>query len=227
MIVAAVFPEASIGTGVFALRPSEQLDADRLEKTLRTAGIWFVERNSHPEPLIRAAAVPGGGVHRVVLGYGFGGMPEKLWVIGPRALRHVLRLLEVDQPPQRLPGEDGDIPTLDQLAAEWDRFARLPVEAQVGASVPWLSLTGRANLEEVRSAPPLTFPVPAPPPGARRELGPRVRGWFWTQPLEAVGPTERRRVTADGVSATAHAVDEGQQVRLPPVGTPRRPAKRV
>ncbi len=42
--------------------------------------------------------------------YGFGGLPERSWVIGARPLRHIMRLLDLSQPRRRLSGTPSRIP---------------------------------------------------------------------------------------------------------------------
>ncbi|MBL7262079.1 hypothetical protein [Paractinoplanes lichenicola] len=146
------FRKSSMGPGVYALRGADTSAADRVEKTLRTAGLEIAERNTYREPVLHAAALPGGAMFRVVHGFGFGGMPMRLWVIGARPLRHVLRLLAVDQPVRRLSGEEGALPRIEELEAEWARFVARPAAEQIRASEPWLLLEGSANLETIRAA---------------------------------------------------------------------------
>lgn len=207
-----VFRKSSIGPDVYVLHETDQLDADKLEKVLLAAGAWISQRGSLYDATLRAAAVPGGAVFRVIHGYGIPGLPEKLWVIGPWALRHVLRLMDIDPPKRRLSTEADEIPTAEQLEAEWLQFSATPAEKQIGASLPWLRLTGSKDLDQVRSASPVTFPVvatenqsPTGPSGDLNhllEFGPEVReGWFWKGSVHAEGPAGRRRVTADGLSA--------------------------
>ncbi|WP_349876178.1 hypothetical protein ABIH81_18735 [Micromonospora sp. HUAS YX12] len=207
-----VFGRSTMGPGVYRLRETDQLDADRLEVALVAAGAWTSQRNSLYEPLVRAAALPGGASFRVVRRYGFFGLPEGLWVIGPRALRHVLRLLNTDPPKRRLSGETEEIASQEYIEAEWSQFTARPHVDLIGATLPWLRLQGSRNLERVRHVSPVSFPVTAsksqPPADLKHEsdpdweFDPRVRdGWFWVGAVEAAGPSGRLHVSPDGVRA--------------------------
>ncbi|MFI7336074.1 hypothetical protein [Micromonospora aurantiaca (nom. illeg.)] len=207
-----VFGRSTMGPGVYRLRETAQLDADTLEAALVGAGAWTSQRNSLYEPLVRAAALPGGASFRVVRRYGFFALPEGLWVIGPRALRHVLRLLNMDPPKRRLSGEAEEAPSEEYIEAEWSQFAAKPYLQLIGATLPWLRLQGSRDLERVRHASPVSFPVTAtksqPPADLQHgsdpywEFDPRVRdGSFWVGAVEAAGPSGHLLLSPDGVKA--------------------------
>lgn len=194
-----IFRRSTLGAGVYRLHETDPLDAESLEQGLIAAGACTVERASLYEPMVRAAALPGGATFRMVDRYGLQPLPAGTWVIGPRALRQVLRLLKLGQPRRRLSGETDEIPSVDDLEAEWSRYVATPIEDRVGATLPWLRLTGAQNLEQVRSASPVRFPVTATAADAA-SFDPSVRdGWFYMGVVQAKCREGLLRVSPDGV----------------------------
>jgi hypothetical protein len=154
-----VFRRSKIGPGVYRLHETQGLDADLLEATVRSAGACVVQRVSLYEPTVRAAALPHGAMVRIVETYGLPRLPKGIWIANSHALRHILRLLELDPPKGRLSGDTELAPTYGELEAEWINFAAAPTLEQVGMALPWLLLSGSDNFEAVRESSPVAFPI--------------------------------------------------------------------
>jgi len=118
-------------------------------------------------------------------------------VIGTRAIRHIMRLLDYSATVKPLPGES-QVPTDAELIAEWDEFANQDRIARIGASLGALdamkqSGTGRDRNLNNGHYEPITLPIgraTANPPSRPNYnvFDPRkADGPFWTMYTTIVG----------------------------------------
>ncbi len=203
--VANLFKRSQLGPGCYIVRndcDSALPDADkRIVRELIRAGVCAVSHWGLYEPVRRVTALPGGCFFEMVRRYAFMDLPERSWVLGPRPLRHILRLLGIRQPRNRLSGEVS-VPPIDELADEWDSYTSLDRLSRIGASLGSLSAVMAREL----GAPPPSFwnPIELPvkwsienppagisPSDAAAEplymFDPRIAdAWFWRNEVTAV-----------------------------------------
>jgi len=137
--IAEIVRRSTLGTGCYVIR-DEDIAARILDAVVR-AGACAVGHDAMYDRIERGTALPGGFIYEVVLNYGFGGLPQRSWVVGARPLRHIMRLLGYAQPPHRLSGE-ATIPTLSEIADEWEAFARRDLVSRIQASLAALHRMG-------------------------------------------------------------------------------------
>jgi hypothetical protein len=138
MTVSEIFRRSTLGTGCYVIRDDEDCGipdaATTIWDAVIAAGACSVGHSGMYEAIERATALPGGYIYEMVAKYGFGGLPERSWVLGARSLRHIMRLLDLSQPHRRLSGETS-IPCLSELTDEWNEFAHRDRLSRVEASL--------------------------------------------------------------------------------------------
>ena len=169
-----IFRRSNLGTGCYIIRDDDGCDLPDAETVIHAAvvagGAATVSHSGMFQSTQRATALPGGFMYEMVGKYGFGGLPERAWVFGPTALRHILRLIDVAQPSRLLASEES-IPDLRQLTDEWTAFAATDRLTRVSASLGALAAVAGRNLSNERLTPqaePISLPTPwstaNPPP---------------------------------------------------------------
>lgn len=214
MRMSEILRRSGLGTGWYIIRedhncplpyaPGEIFDA------IIAAGACCVTHSGMYQRTASATALPGGCMYELGEAYGFGGMPARSWLFGARAVRHVLRLLDISQPGRLLSGEKS-IPTMSPLDREWNDFTQQARLSRVGASLGALAWMRYAQLPGSRESEPdgmfepLTLPVQwteadAPPEVKRSWIDPRIRdGFFWTAESTTVIDSEGQyTLTPDG-----------------------------
>jgi hypothetical protein len=139
MPIAEIVRRSTLGTGCYVIR-DEDIAARILDAVVR-AGACAVGHDAMYDRIERGTALPGGFIYEVVLTYGFGGLPQRSWVVGARPLRHIMRLLGWTQPRHRLSGEE-TIPSLSELVGEWEEFAHLDLNTRIQASLAAMDRMG-------------------------------------------------------------------------------------
>lgn len=207
MRLSEVFHRSDLGTGWYVIREDDNCLLPDMPTAVLSAviaaGACAVGHSGLYEPVTRATALPGGCMYQMLVEYGFGGLPERSWLFGARAVRHVLRLLDLEQPRRRLSGEV-DIPTIDELSREWEGFAQQDRLAKIGASLGALAWMDYDNLPGSRKSEPhghfepITMPIPPGIGGS--SFDPRFRDdWFWRNELTTVrDSTGKYMLTPDG-----------------------------
>lgn len=209
-----IFRRSTLGTGWYVIREDDDCplpDAPTaILAALITAGACSVGHSGMYEPITRATALPQGCMYQMLSEYGFGGLPERSWLFGARAVRHALYLLDIGQPRRLLSGETS-IPTVSQLAKEWDEFTDCDRLIRVGASLGalrWMNyryLPGAQPSDRDSQFEPITLPIQRsqadPPPGVDPFLvDPLIRdGFFWVAEQTFVRDSAGSyRLTPDG-----------------------------
>nr|CRL68250.1 hypothetical protein CPGR_00800 [Mycolicibacterium malmesburyense] len=97
LTLGSVFKRSQLGPGCYIVRndsDSALQDADkRIVSELILTGACAVSHWGMHQPVRRVTALPGGCFFEMVRRYAFMDLPERSWVLGPRPLRHILRLL--------------------------------------------------------------------------------------------------------------------------------------
>ena len=137
--IAEIVRRSTLGTGCYVIR-DEDIAARILDAVVQ-AGACAVGHDAMYDLVVRGTALPGGFIYEVVATYGFGGLPERSWVVGARPLRHIMRVLGWTQPRHRLSGEEA-IPTLSELVDEWEEFASRDLNTRIQASLAALHRMG-------------------------------------------------------------------------------------
>jgi hypothetical protein len=213
----SVFRRSRYGRDVYCLHETEDLDGDCVEVTVVEGGGAVISSARMLMPRDCAAALPGGAMYRLTDSCGFFGCQEGTWIIGVRALRHVLRLLDIVGPGRRLHGEQ-IVPGEQELAREWAVFTQQSRETLVASAIDWLHL-GPGGNDVVRAQPPFRFPADAdkrnppawyrvPAPWDESDLtygwdsNPRVpEAYFWSGSVTAWCSDGAYRVSAKGLGA--------------------------
>lgn len=193
--ISRIFRRSTLGPGTYLVRDDEKciIPYDAAETILDTAiehGACLVRHSGMFDKTEQATALPGGYLYEVVSKFSRRGLPERCWVIGTRAVRHVLRLLDFSGPLQPLPEEE-HVPADAELVAEWDEFASRDRLARIGASLGALNAMTQSARDCDRNLKngyyePITLPIEPstakPQPRTRHNtFDPRTPdGPFWT-----------------------------------------------
>ncbi len=214
MRLSEIFRRSTLGTGWYVIREDDDCplpDAPTaILAAVIAAGACSVGHSGMYEPITRATALPGGCMYQMLSEYGFGGLPERSWLFGASAVRHVLHLLDIGQARRLLSGETS-MPTVSQLAKEWDEVTHSDRLTRVGASLGALRWMNYPYLPGARASDrdghfePITLPIQwsqaDAPPGVNPYLvDPLIRdGFFWTAEQTYVrDSTGSYRLTPDG-----------------------------
>ena len=115
MTVSEIFQAFTLGTGCYIIRNDEDCGlpdaaATILDAVIAAGACSVVHSGMYDAIRSERRRCPGGCIYEMVGEYGFGGLPERSWVIGARPLRHIMRLLDLSQPRRRLSGTPSRIP---------------------------------------------------------------------------------------------------------------------
>jgi hypothetical protein len=193
--VSAIFRRSTLGPGSNIIRDDEgcaipYVAAETILDAVITEGACAVRHGGMFDKTEQATALPGGYIYEIVSKYSSRGLPERSWVIGIRAIRHIMRLLDFIAPVKPLSGES-QVPTDAELIAEWDEFANRERLARIGASLGALdsmkeSGSGRERNLDNGHYEPITLPIGQstanPPSGPNSNVfDPRIAdGMYWT-----------------------------------------------
>lgn len=169
-----IFRRSSLGDGCYLVRNDETSvppHADmEVYRAVVDSGGCAVRHSGMFQSTHEAIALPGGYTYEMIGRYGFRALPERTWAFGPRAVRHILRLLDVPQPTRLLATEES-APDPAELADEWAAFAASDQLERIGASLGALASVTRRRMQDERLTPktePITLPTPystdSPPP---------------------------------------------------------------
>lgn len=171
MKLSDIFRRSGLGTGWYVIREDEECPLPDGPTTILdaviTAGACSVRHSGMYQATTQATALPQGCIYEKISKYGFAGLPEGSWLFGARAARHVLRLLDIGQPQRLLSGETS-IPTVSQLAKEWDEFAHRARLVRVGESLGalrWMNYDREGRFEPVEL--PVQWSQADVPPGVK------------------------------------------------------------
>jgi hypothetical protein len=219
MPVSALFRRSNLGVGWYVIREDINCElpdpVTAVYAAVISAGACSVSHGGMFQSTRCATALPGGCIYEKISGYGFGGLPDRTWIHGARALRHVMRLLDFEQPRKRLSGEaEASIPPISELVTEWDDFAHQDRLTRIGKSLGILrGMLMRADLGDPLAASnfepivlPAAWSVEEPPPGVAPSdtvscmFDPRIKdSWFWVNEWTSVRySTGNSRLTPDG-----------------------------
>lgn len=137
--VSRIFRRSALGPGSYLIRNDAKciipyVAAETILDAAIEQGACLVHHSGMFDKTEQATALPGGYIYEIISKYSRRGLPERCWVIGTRAVRQVMRLLDFSAPAQPLP-EEAHVPTDVELVAEWDEFANLDRLARIGASL--------------------------------------------------------------------------------------------
>jgi len=181
-VVSDLFRRSTMAKGAYLIRDDERCVLGEgaeyavLEAAV-AAGACCVCRSGMFMSTQRCAAIPGGFIYQMASRYSPRNLPERSWVVGVRAVRHVIHLLEFAQPTRLLPAEDA-VPGAAALQSEWHEFAASPVLERIGASVgAMLAVKNRQN-GELGPLEPVQFPVEMET--RSRNIDGFDKYWFWS-----------------------------------------------
>lgn len=197
------FRRSSLGTGVFTFRPNEVVTSNELAEHVLRGGGCVLNRSGVFSPVYQAMPLPGGAAFGVAQRYGFGGLAEGWKVAGPRALRHLLRLIDLPQPTRRLSGEEDAPPATAGLAEEWDSWVADGLQSHVAQALPWLTIDGTESFQSAAAAPPVLLPLDSKVAADATELfgGPGLRSSiFWASQISGKTKLTTFTVSPDGVA---------------------------
>lgn len=197
------FRRSSLGTGVFTFRPNEGVTSEDLAERVLHGGGCVLNRSGMFSPVHQAMPLPGGAAFGVAKRYGFGGLAEGWKVAGPRALRHLLRLIDLPQPTRRLSGEEDAPPAAAGLAEEWGSWVAAGLQSHVAQALPWLTVDGTESFQSAAAAPPVLLPLDSKVAADATELfgGPGLRSSiFWASQISGKTKLTTFTVSPDGVA---------------------------
>lgn len=193
--VSRIFRRSTLGPGTYLVRNDEKctIPYDAAETILDAAiehGACLVRHSGMFDKTEQATALPGGYIYEIVSKYSRRGLPQRCWVIGTRAVRHIMRLLDFRAPLKPLPGEL-HVPTDAELVAEWADFANRDRLARIGASLGALDVMMQSARDRDRNLnngyyEPITLPIesstakPQPRTHSMRFDPHTPDGPFWT-----------------------------------------------
>jgi hypothetical protein len=161
-----ILRRSSLGDGCYLVRNDEASvppHADvEVYRAVVASGACAVRHSGMFQSTHEATALPGGYMYEMIGRHGFRALPERSWVFGPRAVRHILRLLDVPQPTRLLATEES-APEPAELADEWAAFAASDQLERIGASLGALASVTRRRLQDERltsDTEPIKLPTP-------------------------------------------------------------------
>lgn len=137
--ITKLFKRSTLGLGSYVIREDEKCAIpyeapQTILDAVITNGACVVRHSGMFDKTEQATALPGGYIYEVVSKYSSRGLPERTWVIGTTAVRHIMRLLDFSAPVKLLPGES-HVPADAELISEWDEFASREQLSRIGASL--------------------------------------------------------------------------------------------